>query len=519
MTVPLSGRFQLSAICTVLVALPLFSCSDRNERTPASTAAPRASSDATTTGSTCSAHGAPKELCFICDASLRDANRLWCREHDRYEDRCWECHPELRDPNRLWCAEHSLYEDECFLCHPELRQEPPGPGGTKSISAVLMCKEHGVPEQECGICHPDLLAATPLGQGLKVRLPSTESAAKAGIATGESATGLLPQGIDCLAELTFDRNRIVEITPLVAGVIESVEVDLGSRVRTGGVLARLTSSAMSESQGHFLEATAEEELRRSSLERERELRTERIASQKEVEEAEAAHKHATAAVQQSRQQLLALGLDDTRLRQLASQQIAPGELELRAPFAGEIVERTAVQGGFAEAGRPLFTLADTAVLWAMVSIPESLLSRARIGQPVRLTVESLPGRTFLGKLTWLPATVDGRTRMALGRVEVPNKDGQLKARMFARAFIVTDDGERSVVVPQSAVQTLLGSTLVFVKSEEDLFEARPVRLGARREGRVEIVSGLRPDEPIVVAGGFALKSQLLISRLGAGCVD
>ena len=74
-------------------------------------------------GAKCASHDAPKEWCFICDASLRDKGRLWCKEHDRYEDRCWICHPEAQDKNRLWCEEHSLYEDECFLCHPELKKE------------------------------------------------------------------------------------------------------------------------------------------------------------------------------------------------------------------------------------------------------------------------------------------------------------------------------------------------------------------------------------------------------------
>jgi cobalt-zinc-cadmium efflux system membrane fusion protein len=69
------------------------------------------------------------------------------------------------------------------------------------------------------------------------------------------------------------------------------------------------------------------------------------------------------------------------------------------------------------------------------------------------------------------------------------------------------------------VQNVTGTPVVFVKSSEDLFEVRPVTLGVKHNGRVEIAAGLRPDEPVVVAGGFALKSQLLASRLGAGCVD
>jgi hypothetical protein len=51
-------------------------------------------------GTQCAAHDAPKELCFICDASLREKGRLWCEEHNRYEDRCFECHPALQDKNR-----------------------------------------------------------------------------------------------------------------------------------------------------------------------------------------------------------------------------------------------------------------------------------------------------------------------------------------------------------------------------------------------------------------------------------
>ena len=76
-----------------------------------------------------------------------------------------------------------------------------------------------------------------------------------------------------------------------------------------------------------------------------------------------------------------------------------------------------------------------------------------------------------------------------------------------------------MVVPLSAVQNVTGITVVFVKSFDDLFEARPVTLGAKHDGLVEIISGLSEHEPVVVAGGFALKSQLLASRLGAGCVD
>ena len=64
--------------------------------------------------------------CFKCDATKREAGRLWCAEHERYEDRCWICQPQLEDKSRMYCKEHHLYEDECHLCNPALIKENAG---------------------------------------------------------------------------------------------------------------------------------------------------------------------------------------------------------------------------------------------------------------------------------------------------------------------------------------------------------------------------------------------------------
>lgn len=484
-------RCRMLSVWVVGVLLLLSACSPADEQTAHSSGPAAPAPQAEADGATCAAHGAPKELCFICD-------------------------PSLREKGRLWCEEHSLYEDECFLCHPELADER---SDATAAGSDLFCYEHGVPERECGICHPELLARGPARQGLKVRLASASSAAKAGVVVKTAEVQEMKDGVECFAELRFNQNKLARITSLVAGVVKSVEVDLGSRVARGDLLATITSATIGEAQAAYLRALAAEELRRKASERERGLLAQRVSSEKEYQEAEAEHQASVAAVRQARQRLLALGFAETQVEALAGQQSTPGVLELRAPFGGEIVERTAVQGSIVDVADLLFALADTAVLWAMVNIPESDLSLVHTGQDVEIGVESLPGRAFSGTLTWISATVDKRTRMARGRVEVDNTGGYLKAQMFARARISTTRSGRAVVVPLSAVQTVTGTSIVFVRSSDDLFEARPVTLGAKRDGRVEIAAGLRPDEPVVVAGGFALKSQLLASRLGAGCVD
>ncbi|MCG3147726.1 MAG: Multidrug resistance protein MdtA [Verrucomicrobiae bacterium] len=449
----------------------------------------------------CMAHGAPKELCFICDASLREKGRLWCKEHDRYEDRCWECHPDLRDAKRAFCEKHALYADECFLCKPELKAKPKTGAQAPSAGPRLMCKEHNVAEDECGICHPDL-AGKP---GLKVRFPSAQAAAKAGIVTAPPQIGPMADGIECYAEIQFNQNQLAQIAAPVGGIIQAVEADLGDKVETGQMVARIWSSTIGE-------AVAKAVLTQQTVARERKLHAERISSEKDLQEAEAAYRAA-------RQQLKTLGFDEKQIEALAAQSVETALLELRAPFAGEIVERNAVRGALVEAGKSLFTLVDRSTMWAMLNIPERHLAGARVGQKVEFRVDALPDQTFTGTLTWIAAKVDDRTRMAQARAEVPDPAGVLRAQMFAKVRILTGNTDKAVIVPAAAIQCIEKRDFVFIKVADDLYEARLVRIGAKLNGNVAIAEGLRAEDLVVVEGGFIAKSQFLISKLGAGCVD
>jgi cobalt-zinc-cadmium efflux system membrane fusion protein len=237
-----------------------------------------------------------------------------------------------------------------------------------------------------------------------------------------------------------------------------------------------------------------------------------VTSEQDLQRAEAEHRAAC-------QQLRTLGFTEEQIDTLGAEPQDQVLMEVRAPFAGEIVERSAVRGALVETGTPLFTVADRSRMWAMLNIPEAALGQVRIGQPVELQVEAMPGQTFAGTLTWIAAEVDERSRMAKARAEMPNPDGTLKARMFARARVLTEESPNAVLLPASAVQKVAGRDIVFVQVADDLFEARAVRVGAEINGRVEITQGVEASDPVVVEHGFPLKSAFLISRLGAGCAD
>lgn len=368
-----------------------------------------------------------------------------------------------------------------------------------------MCGEHGVPEAECGICNPDAVARLAPGQSLKVRLPSTDSAAVAGVETSTPAVGAVDDALECYAELAYDGNRTARVSAPVGGIVQEVKVDLGERVVEGAIVARIWSATIAETVARAV-------LSHQTLTREHALRAERVTSEKELQEAQASHRAAC-------QQLRTLGFTEQQIDVMGAKPDESVMLDVRAPFAGEIVERTAVRGALVEVGTALFTVADRAVMWAMLNIPEPGLARVAAGQRVELRIDALPGRVFEGRLTWIGAEVDPRTRMARARAEVPNADGILRANMFAEARIVTRRVEGATLVPPSALQWHNGRALVFVREADDLWSARAVRLGVRAADRIEVIEGVAPEETVAVRHGFALKSQLLISRLGAGCAD
>ncbi|HRZ99977.1 MAG TPA: efflux RND transporter periplasmic adaptor subunit [Candidatus Paceibacterota bacterium] len=385
-----------------------------------------------------------------------------------------------------------------------------GPGGhgmahTETKDGVVMCAEHGVPEAQCAVCNPDLAATLKPGQSMKIRLPSTNSLGIIGVQTATPETGPIADAVECVAEVSFNQNKLAQIAAPVSGIIQAVDVDLGSKVEEKQTVAKIWSASIAE-------AVARAVLSHQTLDRERKLREQRVTSEQALQEAEAGHRAAC-------QQLRTLGFTEEQIDEMGHKPQEQVLMEVRAPFAGEIVERMAVRGALVEIGKPLFTLVDHSTVWAMLQVPETTLARVKVGQTVELRVDSLPGKIFTGKLTWIKPAVDERTRMAQARAEFANPDCLLKDKMFATARILIRQAEGAMLVPRSAIQHVGGKPFVFVKQGEDLFDARVVQLGAKYGGRMEILAGLKPEDPIAVSHAFAVKSAMLMSRLGAGCAD
>jgi len=114
-----------------------------------------------------------------------------------------------------------------------------GEAHTAVVDGVVMCVEHGVPEAQCGICQPQRVGQLKPGESMKVRLPSPEATRIVGVQTAAPTIGSSTDGVECFAEVSFNQNALAQIVAPVSGILQSVEVDLGSRVEEGQVVAKL----------------------------------------------------------------------------------------------------------------------------------------------------------------------------------------------------------------------------------------------------------------------------------------
>lgn len=206
--------------------------------------------------------------------------------------------------------------------------------------------------------------------------------------------------------------------------------------------------------------------------------------QRDVEQAQAALRQAEAALQLARLQLQ--------------------HTVVRSPLGGVVVERRVDPGEVVSAGVPLLVVADTSSVRIQLAVSETQIRWVRVGQPVRITVDALPGRAFTGRVEgWSPAA-DARTRSFLVKVRVPNPDRSLRPGMFARGRLTLLVREEVPSVPDAAVVRDLAGTYVFVVDRAGVARRRPVTVGLSSGGWIE-VRGLPVGTPVVVAGQNLLR--------------
>lgn len=407
------------------------------------------------------------------------------------------------------CAEHGVLEAICTKCHPKLVPIFQAKGD--------WCPEHEFPMSVCPIHYPERggrpAAAIAVDEapasGTKIRFRSLETARNAGLEVVSAVEGVEGAGVYATATLVTDAAHVAVVNPRAAGVVRSIRADLGSRVSRGAPLATLESSAVGEDRSRLQAARARAASAQANYRREKELYEKGVSALREVEEAEREWEGAKAEVSAASSALGMVGTGGG----------PAGAYVLRAPIAGVITKRSATVGTLVDTDDALFEIVNTTKLWAEIDVPEAHVSRVRQGQRVVLRVDGLPGREFLGTVRFISPVIDPQTRTAKARAELSNREGVLRANMYAKARIVDDRNAASVLVPKGAVQEAKGVQLVFVQLAADAFEARRVKTTPADNNMVAIASDLRAGERVVTTGSFLLKTETMKESIGAGCCE
>jgi cobalt-zinc-cadmium efflux system membrane fusion protein len=391
-----------------------------------------------------------------------------------------------------WCQEHGVPESRCEICHPELAR-----GGTVAV------REREPKEGECA----NTLVRVTLGPGV----------AKA-VNLDLQAAELRPvaETIKANAETLYPPAQFARVAPLLPGVVREVKAVLGQDVDTGSPLAVLESSEFGQAKGDYLQAVALVRLREKTAEQEKALAEKKISSGRELLAAETGLGEAKLAERRALQRLMTLGLTAEQAKEVAEKQDLSSRIEVRAPFAGKVVEAHAVSGEISTPDKPLFSVAATERLWISIDLYEADLPKVEKDQKVFFHVEGFLDKRFPGRIVTIGGEVDDRTRMVRVIADVKNVDGLLRARMFGRAEIAVKPPEPKLLVPKDAVQNDGDCNLVFVSTAKDIFQARKVHLGTIYEGGYEIAGGLAAGEKVVTRGSFLLKTEVLRGQMGAG---
>lgn len=326
-----------------------------------------------------------------------------------------------------------------------------------------------------------------------------------------------------------NETRVAHVRPLAPGRVEQLHVRTGDRVTAGQPLVTYDNIEMGQLAGEYRAAAAaveraeaEAEVARRALERAGRLVESGGISRAEQERRDAEHKRALASINVERaalsnveQKLRRFGVTSAELSTFSSAGGGGSRGVLRAPFAGVVTATDVAPGEAVDTQTEAVTVTDLSTVWVLGDIYQKDLGSVRRGQDALITVESYPGETFSGRITYISDVLDPTSRTAKVRVEVPNRDSRLKLEMFVSMQVPTGETRSTVTIPSAALQEIDEQPVVFVQVTDDRYEKRVVKVGPAQRDSVPVLEGLKAGERVVTTGAFMLKSKLKASSIEA----
>ena len=294
-----------------------------------------------------------------------------------------------------------------------------------------------------------------------------------------------------------DENKMVKVFPLVSGVAQDVNVQLGDVVHKGQTLAIMRSAEMAGFTKDYISSEADIRNTKRIMESTQDLYKSGLASQKELEQAQSDYQKATA---EGKRAGAVIAINKSN---------ANG-YQVKTPLSGYVVEKNLTNNTQVRAdnSQNLFTIADLSTVYVLVNVYESDISKIQTGDKVKITTLSYPDKTFEGKIDRIDNMLDPDNKVMHARIKIENPGNLLKPGMFANVLIKAKSGESLPEVNSRALVFDNDKNYVIVVDGKEKVHIQPVNIAKTVEDRAYISKGLKPGDRVIASRQVYLYESL-----------
>jgi Cu(I)/Ag(I) efflux system membrane fusion protein len=343
----------------------------------------------------------------------------------------------------------------------------------------------------CPICGMALVPVTKEQQAEGVVLIDEGRRQLIGVRTSAVVEAPLRSSFHAVGHVAYDESAFTDVTSKVHGFISKLLVnETGQHVARGQTLFTMYSPELYNAEQDFLLANRSPALGGAP--------------------SDAGAPRAAPFAHAARTRLTLLGLSDAQIDGIAAKGEPQENTSIASPAAGYVIEKDVVEGAAVEVGARLFRIAALNKVWVEADVYEADLAHVRVGQPAKITLDYLPGHEYEAKVSYVYPYLETGARTGRVRIELSNKDLELRPGMYASVELASDLGSR-VQVPASAIVYTGPRRLVFVDLGQGRFRPQEVQVGTEANGMYEVLTGLKAGDMVATSGVFLIAAEARIS--------
>ena len=294
-------------------------------------------------------------------------------------------------------------------------------------------------------------------------------------------------------------DKLVKISPLVDGVIQTLNANLGDYVTKGQTLAIIKSTDVADAENQASDAEATLSSNEKNLNVTKDMARLGLAANKDIILSENEVNRAKGAVRRAQEVASLYGIKNSLYT-------------MKSPISGYVIDKnltlsTQLSYDNAAVG-PFYTIADLSTMQVLADVYEADIAKIRLGQVVFIKVLAFPNDIFKGKIEKIQDLIDPQTRTMKIRISIPNPDIKLKPEMFAQMLVDFNEGSKMVAVPTDALIFENSKYYVVIYHSDKNFEVREVETYQASNGRTYLQSGLNAGDKIVISDQLIIYNAL-----------